>query len=61
LLQTPGTVEVRDPQGKIVGFFTPSTFDLSKEKGLSKEEVQRRLKLPRRKLTEILADLEKIK
>ena len=63
LLQTHGSVEVCDPQGKVVGSFNPTntTFDLSKEKVLSKEEVQRRLKQPGRPLTEILADLEKIK
>jgi hypothetical protein len=35
-----------------------TTFDLSKEKGLSDEELQRRLKQPGRPLAEMLRDLE---
>jgi hypothetical protein len=63
LLQEQGSVEICDQHGNSVGLFrpTPPAFDLSKERGLSEEEVQRRLKLPRRPLTEILAELEKIK
>lgn len=62
LLQPIGSVEVCDQHGTIVGVFNPKppTFDLSKEVGLSEDEVKRRLKQPGRPLAEMLRDLEKV-
>ena len=54
-------VEVADMHQQVVGTFRhPTDYDYAwAEFKLTKEEVQRRLKSPGRKLAEILADFEK--
>ena len=66
LANSTGQVELLDPQGNIIGHFSPlpkgaNGFDLSRKRGLSEEEVKRRLAQPGRPLAEMLRDLEKIK
>lgn len=60
LAQASGTLDVRDAQGNFLGTFAPPQSNLPKSKSpFTDEEIERRRKEPdRRKLADILRDLD---